>query len=232
MCNMAKSIYINNNQIIFCYEPLGGIDFIVKKFRNNEELLVKKVLHLSKKDLLSPIKNNNDFCEFIIGYKKDDFQLLKKEVFRTKNDIIFDNKLKINCELIGLNLKFNILAYLEKVLNVNQIKVLNISSDENISCKNYEDLVRRFPNNYELELYKSSRVQSILDDFVMFRCDYLNKYNKYINKKNYLSEYITYYLKNYSQNELLKYIGIKRELSELLKEERVSEKNGKIKSYQ
>jgi len=81
----------------------------------------------------------------------------------------------------------------------------------------YRDLLKEFPNTYELNRYASARISSILSSYLDTKEDYEEQYQKYLNRK--ISKKGANLKVKFSEVELLKYTSLLEKLKSMLNDE-------------
>ncbi|MBE0393695.1 Shedu immune nuclease family protein [Flavobacterium sp. PL002] len=196
-------------------------NWIEERLENNESFKISKIFKISSDlELKKNEDNNEDFKEynFTIGYKEGSKYKIINEVLEIEYDCYLTNDIDINIEHFLSGTKVNII---QKIINLTKEDLL-IGNEEgdNLSSDDFENLIKLFPNNYEINLYRDSRITAVLRNFFDNVPDKKNQYERYLEKKPITQkEPNLEFKKLFSENEIIKYEIILIQLKEMLESE-------------
>jgi len=128
----------------------------------------------------------NEESEFIksyafqVGVLKGEYYKLDNEIFGTENCFFFQKDIAIKYEYFLAPNKFAILNCIDKLVKC------DVYIGDNNSTLPYDvfvDLIRQFPNSYEIKRYSDKRISQVLKNYFDGLGDYESKYEKYLNNK-------------------------------------------------
>lgn len=216
----------NETELICEYSPEGGTDYIYNQLKDHESLTIKRVFNIKKKNI---IESDEFFLEdkihFIIGRKRHGYYVLDNEILELTHVFYLYENMSIDRKTF---LSHRGISILNK-LDLHTTEDIFIGGDRaTIPEQEFYRLIDSFPNTNELNKYADMRISSIVKDYVAEAKDYIDDYEKYMNKK------IT---KSFSleeekeeerifENEFQKFLYIRNKLQRMLRdEEQYSEKD-------
>lgn len=187
---------------------------ISKNFNLTSNLLVEQKDHEIDHDDFEDYKEYN----FVIAHRIENRYKLINEVFEIEWDCYLSTELTIDIEHFLSGTKVNII---QKIIKLTR-ESLSIGNEEedNLSIADFENLIEMFPNHYEINLYRDTRIASILRNFFDNVPDKKTQYEKYLEKKPITQkEPKLEFKKLFSENEIIKYQMILDQLKMMLENE-------------
>lgn len=175
---------IIENELVMEYSPEDGVGWIEKGLKEYGEITIKRTFTVT----VDKVRQINDYDEdtyyFAIGIIHKRSILIDKEVLNTSNSFYFDKSIKLELKHFVAIRNISILKKIDAIIT-NDLYIGDCFDNKNsIPYKAYLELIKSFPNNYELNKYSNSRIAGLLTEFVP-KCDkYQNAFEKYIEKKN------------------------------------------------
>lgn len=216
----------NENKLILKYTIdvdyfFQNRNWIEERLKNNESFKISKIFNISSDlELKKNEDNDEDYKEynFTIGYKEGNKYKIINEVFEIEYDCYLTNDIDINIEHFLSGTKVNII---QKIINLTKEDLLIGNEDgDNLSSDDFENLIKLFPNNYEINLYRDSRITAVLRNFFDNVPDKKNQYERYLEKKPITQkEPNLEFKKLFSENEIIKYEIILIQLKKMLENE-------------
>lgn len=213
-----------NTKLILIYEPESDTRWLLEKLENNESHTIRNTFTFDKSQLLTSRKEREtlesiydiDFSvEFLLAELIDDFYELDSTVFGIKNRIFIYKEIEIKTDLFIAVNNISIFSRIDTLINED----LWIGGDLGYSMPEaeYRNLLKTFPNTYELKKYSEARLATVLRNYFDSTIDGEAKYNKYMAKKVSATGPV---LSNiFKENELNKFIAIQQKLFEMLDNE-------------
>lgn len=214
----------NKNKLILNYTSDLEIDWLYKKFKENESHTIRNTFTFDKSHLIREIKTKENLdsvferdysVDFILGKLKDDFYALDSRVLGIENKIYLHKDIEIKTNLfIAIN-NISIFSRIDKLIKED----LWIGGNFKYSMpeEEYLNLLMMFPNSYELKRYSEARLTTILRNYFETTIDGVSKFNKYMNKRiSKQGENLSNSLKSY---ELDKFQAIQNKLYNMLTNE-------------
>jgi hypothetical protein len=196
-------------------------NWIEERLKNNESFKISKIFKISSDlELKKNEDNDEDYKEynFTIGYKEGSKYKIINEVLEIEYDCYLTNDIDINIEHFLSGTKVNII---QKIINLTKEDLLiGNENGDNLSSDDFENLIKLFPNNYEINLYRDSRITAVLRNFFDNVPDKKNQYERYLEKKPITQkEPNLEFKKLFSENEIIKYEIILIQLKKMLENE-------------
>lgn len=205
------------NLILKYYSEFSQPNWVDEKLQSDSTCSILKVFHLEKSHFLK--KNETDDVPvyyFRIGSLQGQYFLIDRSVFRLENEVYFHKDIEINENLFVAKPRTSILSYLDKVLS-SPIYIGGEDKKEELPFSAYDNLIKSFPSDYEIKLYRHARITSILREYFEHIPDKELSYKKYINKKT--PSYDSGLIKTFKDSEIEKYEKLLERLQRMLDEE-------------
>lgn len=191
--------------------------WIYEKFKINDSAKIKGVYKFFRGDL-HKILNNDSFNSsdtqivFLIATKSAHYYKFKRHVFSINKDLYIHESIKIEDRFFRAHRQISIVPKLCKVIN--EDIYISPNGEKGISVNQYKKILKGFPDTYELTRYSEARIEAILNHYFMTCSNFVNKYEKLLNKKiTFSGQSIKVSLKNYEKE---KYSFIYQKLIEML----------------
>lgn len=171
----------------------------------------------TKKELLTTFDEENELApvEFQVAQKVGEYFCFPRDVLSIEHDLYIHQDIKLERKLFVAERGISIFGKLDDL--VNESIYIGGSKDGAIPERTIKELLKAFPNTYELNRYASARIAGVLSSYVETKDDYEEKYRKYLNKRVSRQGTNLNYL--FSESELLKYTGILEKLKNMLADE-------------
>lgn len=214
----------NESKLILIYESDSEIEWLFQKFMDNESHTIRNTFTFDESHLISKREDENSFkniynrdysVEFLFGKLKGDFYELDSKVLGISNKVFLYKEIDIKTDLFIAVNNISIFSRIDKLLSED----IFIGGDFDYSMpeEEFRNLLRMFPNSYELKKYSEARLATVLRNYFDATVDGESKFNKYMN--NRISKYgenLSNTLKTY---ELDKFQAIHKKLDEMLNDE-------------
>lgn len=186
MINLSISFEVFNNELLLCYSPEMGIEYIQDKFKNNDEVHIKHTFVVNSKHL----RTEDDYLEevkFCIGTVEGSYIHLDSEVIGTDHEFYFSINIKLNMNMFLAYRNISILSKIDKIVERDFYVGGDWEKHRGISHKAYLELIDKFPKTAELNKYANYRISNILREYYP-ECDRYEKiYKKYMENPKLLS---------------------------------------------
>lgn len=224
---MIKFTYMNENEenilVVNYSSELNSMDWLCSKFNDDQEIYInQRVFCFTKNDLFNSPDDiiRGDEALFVFATKYDEHYFkINKDILSTASDVLVhkntirDRRFKSN--LFVATKRTNIMLHIEGVIK-GQV-IIGGELDNAISLELLIALHKKFPTDYELKKYVSSRVYGALKDDLNIsdqpEIDYLN----YLKRKNSEIRHNSEMESNISDIEVTKYQYLHKELVVMLK---------------
>lgn len=209
----------NEYELICEYMPNNGIEYIYNQFKKDEIFKVKRVFDIRKENIIeSDDLHSEEVIRFSIGEKEGEYYVLNNEILKFHHTFYLHEKININQKTFLSSRDINILNKVDQHV----LEDVFIGGDKaTIPKQEFYRLIDSFPNTYELNKYAHMRISSIIKDYVTEKRNYINDYEKYMNKK--ITKKISIEDQRAEEeifnNEYQKFLYIKEKLKNMLKDE-------------
>ena len=176
----------SDNELILCYSPYRGTEYIKNSFSMDEGISIKNTFFVTKSLLRKQDDNEFDIVEtvrFCIGTVEDCYVKIDSEVIGTNHCFYFSTDISLKLKMFIANNKISVLRMIDECVE-NDVYIGGSWEKHNgISEEAFQELISTFPNHTELVKYAYSRIANILKEYFP-ECDkYQEIYEKYIDRK-------------------------------------------------
>lgn len=212
---------VEKDFILLEYQPERVTnDYIINKLKDDGQIQLRGTFYFLKSDLYL---TNGDFGEidsneplkFVFAHKAGEYYKIDGRILLTNLSLFIHKEVKLSKEFFTAIKNISIFKKIDKIVNEDiYIGGEYISA---ISESDFIQLLKKFPNTYEIEKYVHARLGSILMNYFDSAVDTEKIYNSYMNKKVSkkgldLSSY-------FKKSELAKYKTILQKLEGMLESE-------------
>lgn len=191
----------------------GNNDWIWKSLKSEEEVRISKIFFFSRDDLLNPPSSDQDFDDyeyrFLFGSLEGDYVRIPARILNINNDVLISLEITLKRSIFAAERNVSIFGRLSELLEHTDPIVIGGASKKAIPKEVFDELLRKFPNTYELNRYAEARVQTILSGYLDGMKDARERYESYLNSKSAFSTTTKLDLDKLKQLESEKYILIR-----------------------
>lgn len=144
-----------------------------------------------------------------------EYYCFPKDVLSLEHDLYIHEDVSLERKLFIAERNISIFPKIDRM--VSQSIYVGGDNESAIPESVYRDLLKAFPNTYELNRYASARISSILSSYLDTKEDYEEQYQKYLNSK--IGKKGTNLKIKFSEVELLKYTSLLEKLKSMLNDE-------------
>ncbi|MFY1612150.1 hypothetical protein ACOMSG_04775 [Macellibacteroides fermentans] len=211
-----------NNFLILSYSPERS-EWIYDKINNNQLIVLKKTFYFNNEDKIKGNETENEFdefdefniFEFKLGNLLNHYYVIDKRILNIDYDVYLSEDLDIRQEHFISHNNISIFKKFAKILM--QDIYIGGEQVDSLPTEEFNKLVKRFPNSYEIDKYVKARLSAILRNYFENTSDSVKEYECYMNKKVSLKG--TSLKRILKDSELNKYILIKEKLVNMLNDE-------------
>lgn len=189
------------------------------------EVTVSQVFVFTRADLLNPPKNNktfdDDYYSFKFGTFEGDYVRIPGRVFGIRNALLISCDITLKRSIFVAERNISIFGRLSSLLENSNPIVIGGTRQDAIPKSAFEDLLKKFPNSYEMNRYADARVHTILAQYLDGMKDARGRYENYLNRNKSLGKNITLDLDAVKRLEIEKYTLIR----DLIKDALATKKN-------
>lgn len=196
-----------------------------------DELTTKNKARISRiflfkySDLLNPPSANQDLesykYQFRFGTFENDYLRVPARILEIKNDLLISRDVTLRRSFFVAERNISIFLRLSELLDHSDSIVIGGTHPDAIPRDVFEELLKKFPNTYELNRYADARVQTILSQYLDGMRDARGRYENYLNRNKSLTSSRTIDLDVLKKLEVEKYILIR----DLIKDSLATKKN-------
>lgn len=199
------------------YSDLQPSIWLDRKLKSTESFLIKNVFLLSQQTLIKRVEPDFEEPEFYfrIGKLFADYYKIEKEVFGLKNDFYFFKDLDFDVEFFVAGTKISLLKKIDN--NIKQPFYIGGEKEDSLPIEEFESLIKIFPNTHEINLYRDSKITSIINNYFDEVPDKELQYNNYLKKK--LPSFKSKIRKTFKESEIVKYETLLGKLKFMLNNE-------------
>jgi len=207
-----------DNKLILCYSSdQTSPEWVYHEIEKSGRVTIGKAFSLSQNELRTTFddKNEHDSVEFEVATKKNEYYRFPSNLMSLDHDLFIH-------EIVAFERKFFVaergISIFPKIDDMVEESIYIGGDNEGaIPLEVYTDLLKAFPNTYELNRYASARISGVLSSYIDTKEDYEAKYQAYLNKKVTKKGANLKY--RFSELEAMKYTNILEKLNMMLNDE-------------
>lgn len=180
---MSINFELIENELILCYTPDYGIENMLNQLEENNSLIIKSTFDVNKENRRFSSNDYDDTLYFSIGEVEGDYIRLSKTVFDTENIFYFNKAFRFNLKVFVAYQNISILNAIDDVINHDFYVGGEWDRHQGISEDEYLNLIKTFPNRYELKLYTKNRISLLLKENFPEAEKHEIHYDRYIRNK-------------------------------------------------
>lgn len=195
----ANKFEDDGDQLILVYRPRDGTDWVLKKLREKDEIVIKGTFHLSEEHLVAhdqspftdgafvdaglgnPYDLDDPWMAFKIGSRDGDYFHLNPAVLDIDVPVFLSKDAPFTWRWFSTDSPVSILAVIAD-LKPSRI-VIGGSEPDAIPVSEYQKLIKQFPTPYEIRRYVQARVSTVVRQYSDAKIDAEAKLNAYVNKR-------------------------------------------------
>lgn len=196
-------IYSLKDLLILDYTVDHGPDWVKDKLKEDGSFTLRKTFTFEPKDLLDKSEREKieraveadedleesehddpfdpEIISFILGRLVADYYRIDKAKITRNHDVYLHTSMKLDIKLFVSHRHISVFAKLAQFLQRDIF--VGGEAENTIPEQIMWDLIKRFPNTHQKDLYEGSVITSLIRDYVDNIPDYRAKYEKYINKR-------------------------------------------------
>lgn len=199
----------------------ANTEWVWDELKKHQVVLISKVFHFNRGDLLNPPPSKQDFenykYRFQFGTFDNGYVNIPARVLDIKNDLLICRNVKLKRSIFAAERNVSIFGRLSELLEHSDPIVIGGNRPDAIPWDVFEELLKKFPNTYELNRYADARVQTILSQYLDGMKDARGRYENYLNKNKSLTSIKKLDLDTLKKLEIEKYVLIRDLIGDALK---------------
>lgn len=213
---------VTGTGVDFEYEgDWGGNNWVWDELKKEGVVQISKIFFFKIDDLLNPPAPSQDFEDYRYRFQFGKFDgiyvKIPGRILDIKNDLIISRDVKLKRSVFVAERNVSIFGRLSELLEHSDPIVIGGTELGAIPRDVFEELLRKFPNTYELDRYADARVQTILSQYLDGMKDARGHYENYLNKKTALTSITKLDLSALKELEIEKYVLIRGLIDDALK---------------
>ncbi|TDK48133.1 Shedu immune nuclease family protein [Antarcticimicrobium luteum] len=187
--------------------------WIWENLKKDNEARVSSAFSVISADLLNPPSATQDFevyrYRFQLGHFEDDYVRIPGRILNSKNDVLISRDVKLKRSIFVAERNVSIFGRLSELIENSDPILIGGNGADAIPWDVFEELLKKFPNTYELNRYADARVHTILSQYLDGMKDARGRYESYLNKKATLTTAKALDLDALKKLEIEKYVLIR-----------------------
>lgn len=200
-------------------------EWVWSELSDHGEVTISQVFVFTRADLLNPPQNNktfdDDYYSFKFGTFEGDYVRIPGRIFGIRNELLISCDITLKRSIFVAERNISIFGRLSSLLEHSNPIVIGGTRQDAIPKSAFEDLLKKFPNSYEMNRYADARVHTILAQYLDGMKDARGRYENYLNRNKSLGKNITLDLDAVKRLEIEKYTLIR----DLIKDALATKKN-------
>lgn len=177
----------HSNHLIMRYTPeRGSDDWLVKPLESEVDIpLSGRALHV-RQEIYRPEIDDGDYSmdacyRFVVGHLVDDYYQIDRRFLGIEYDLFMHRSLKFRRPIFVAETNIPIF----RGFNNHGFSSLHVGGEhpDALPEEVFEEMLRQFPNTYELKKYARARVSSMIRNYVPISTDHEAEYLKYRRRK-------------------------------------------------
>lgn len=196
-------------------------EWVWEDLKTNSVTRLSRVFSFEFTDLLNHPTQNQDFenyvYQFRLGTFEDSYVKIPARILNINNDLLISRDVTLKRSIFAAERNISIFGRFSELLDHSDPIVIGGSRPDAIPWKVFEELLKKFPNTYELDRYADARVHTILYQHLDGMKDARGRYESYLNKKTSLTSITKLDLNALKRLEIEKYVLIRDLIDDALK---------------
>lgn len=164
----------------------GADDWLVKPLESDDEIPLSGLAFSVRKEIYRPEIDDGDFgmdaCyRFLVGHLVDDYYRIDSRFLDIEYDLFIHSSLKFRRSMFVAETNIPIF----RGFNDYGFTSFYVGGEhpDALPGEVFEEMLRQFPNTYELKRYARARVSSMIRNYVPIQADHEKEYLKYRSRK-------------------------------------------------
>ena len=185
--------------------------------KSGDSVTIDKAFSFTKQEVLSSFDENNEYesVEFKVASRCGEYFCFPKKILSLEHDLYIYEGIKLERKLFVAESGISIFPKIDRMITGSIY--LGGAEESAIPTSIYYDLLKAFPNTYEIYKYVCARISSVLSSYIEIKEDYEEKYQKYLNRKISKKGYNLQF--RFSDLEIQKYESLLEKLNSMLNDE-------------
>ena len=207
-----------DNKVLLSYScEYSGLAWVYRELDKNKRVTISKAFSFTPNELISSRDKDNEDAPvvFEVANRVGEYHCFPKNVLSLDHDLYIHKDVHLKRSLFVAERNISIFPKIDRMVS----RSIYVGGDNENAIPEavYRELLKEFPNTYELDRYASARISSILSSYLDTKEDCEEQYHKYLNSKfSKKGENLKF---KFSGVELSKYTGLLEKLKAMLNDE-------------
>jgi hypothetical protein len=196
-----------DNKVILSYSSeYPDSAWVYHELDEKGQVTISKAFKFTRNELISSQDKENEDApiEFEVAKRKGEYYRFPKDILSLEHDLYIHEDVRLERKLFVAERNISIFPKIDRM--VARSIYVGGNNENAIPESVYRDLLKNFPNTYELNRYASARISSVLSSYLDTKEDYEEQYQKYLNSR--ISKKGANLKLKFSEIELLKYTSL------------------------
>ena len=202
--------------LILNYRTIKSMRWIDTTLTNKSEVNIPpfftfKSIYEKRAEILSDGGLPNGY-NFVFGKLQGDYYKVNSEVLSLNHPLYLFKNIDVSQKMFIAYQDISIFRRIDKLIN--EPIYIGGNNPNAIPIDDFHDILKNFPNSYEIKRYREARISNILNEYFETMSDAQSRFEKYLNKK----KSIKYFSRtaNIDEFETHKFEYIRDELKQML----------------
>jgi hypothetical protein len=198
----------------------ANTEWVWTELKKGQTVEISKMFRFNPADLINPPSPRQDFenytyC-FNFGSFNDNYISIPGRILNIKNDLFIDRTVRLKRSIFAAERNISIFGRLSNLLDHSRPILIGGTHADAIPLEVFEELIKKFPNTYELNRYADARVQTILSQHLDGLKDARGRYEDYLNRTKLFANIERIDLSALQEIEIEKYLLIRELIQDAL----------------
>lgn len=162
-----------NNKVILSYSSeYPGPAWVYHELDENGQVTISKAFSFTRNELISSRDEDNEDApiEFEVAKRAGEYYCFPKNVLSLEHDLYIHEDVSLERKLFIAERNISIFPKIDRMVS----KSIYVGGDDENAIPEsvFWDLLKKFPNTYELNRYASARISSVLSSYLDTKEDY------------------------------------------------------------
>ena len=186
----SMQFILSKKQVLLEYEPRDGYSQLIWDNLKNGATAIRKVFFFERGDLIEEPDEEElaELEEFAFHFRfardgKAYYKILGRKLGIDNSVWIARDEVNWRPGLFMAIRDISIFKRIAKLVPPNQKIIIGGAREGAIPVDVFEDLIKRFPNTYEINRYAETRITNVIGDYLDPQRDYRAQYEKYLSTR-------------------------------------------------
>ncbi|MEA2097275.1 MAG: Shedu immune nuclease family protein [Candidatus Cloacimonadota bacterium] len=160
-----------------------GSEWIYSELNKRDTVTLRKTFTVSEAELISTQNPEDEDApvNFVIAFREGDYYRFSQDVLGMKNNLYIHKDISLNTKFFIAERNISVFSKLDHISG----ETIYIGGDKQDSIPEtaFLELIKNFPNSYELTRYAHARVSAIISSYLNTKENYEENYQQYMNRK-------------------------------------------------